>query len=272
MDPHDLTRERLTDYVLGELSKADRERVESHLAQCSDCAAEARELALAFQGIGLAEEPVAPPAHLRARVLETLAREERTARQAPVAVVPPSASHGASRTPWWLAAAAAVVAVVLGGLLARSNQRAAQLATDLEQVREEVTRLTTNADTVATQADLAVSILTAPDMRRIDLEGLDVSRNATARAYWSAAHGLLIVADRLPTPPPGRIYQVWLIGSQSISPVSAGLIDPGPSGRGMLIVPPPGGVAGPGVTVAVTDEPPGGLPSPTGSKHLLGSA
>jgi hypothetical protein len=39
----------------------------------------------------------------------------------------------------------------------------------------------------------------------------------------------------------------------------------------MLIVPPPGGVAGSGVTVAVTDEPPGGLPSPTGSKHLLGS-
>ena len=38
----------------------------------------------------------------------------------------------------------------------------------------------------------------------------------------------------------------------------------------MLIVPAPQGVAGT-VTVAVTDEPPGGLSAPTGGKHLAGS-
>ena len=65
-------------------------------------------------------------------------------------------------------------------------------------------------------------------------------------------------------------YQVWLIEAGARGPVSAGLIDGG-SGRGMLIVPPPAGMAGRSVTVAITDEPDGGLPAPSGSKHLVGS-
>ena len=130
--------------------------------------------------------------------------------------------------------------------------------------------LTQEAATVAAQADLAVAILTAADMQRIDLQGFDVSRDAAARAYWSGTRGLLIVADRLPEPLPGRLYQVWLIGAGAAGPVSAGLID-GRSGRGMLIVPPPRGVAGRAVTVAVTDEPTGGLPAPSGAKHLVGT-
>jgi anti-sigma-K factor RskA len=268
MHPHDLTRELLTDYVLGELSTVDRERVEAHLRQCADCATEARELGLAFQGIGLAEAPVAPPPHLRARVLAAIAREGQPRRSLATSASP-ATTWGPG--PWWLTAAAVLILIVFGTLLTRSNQRGAQLAEDLERAREDLAELARNRDTVAAQADLVVSVLTAPDLQRIDLAGLDASRNATARAYWSATKGLVIVADRLPTPPPGRIYQVWLIGSQSTGPVSAGLMDPGASGRGMLIVPPPGGVAGSGVTVAVTDEPPGGLPSPTGSKHLLGS-
>ena len=269
MHSHDSIREQLTDHVLGELSKADRARVEAHLAECAECAAEARELSLAFQGIGLAEEPTAPPPHLRTRVLDRLAREPRPFR-------PVQRAGGRGRTPktagmWWLGAAAAVLLIALGGLLVRNNQRTGQLARDLSQAREEIARLTENAQAVEGQADLVLAVLTSPDMRRIDLAGLGASQNTVARAYWSATRGLLIVADQLPTPPPGRIYQVWLIGSQSTGPVSAGLIDPGTSGRGMLSVPPPGGVLGGGVTIAVTDEPPGGLPAPTGSKHLLGS-
>jgi anti-sigma-K factor RskA len=167
-------------------------------------------------------------------------------------------------------ALAATAVLVLGGLVAVFQQRAARAAEDLRRADATAARLAAEAATVAAQADLAVSILTAPDMRRIDLAGFDTSRNATARAYWSAASGLLIVADRLPVPAPGRIYQVWLIDGGSTGPVSAGLI-PGGGGRGMLIAPPPGRVTGGTITIAVTDEPAGGVPAPTGSKHLVGS-
>jgi hypothetical protein len=121
------------------------------------------------------------------------------------------------------------------------------------------------------QADLAVSILTAFDVRRIDLTGYEAASAAVARAYWSPTAGLLIAADRLPPPPAGRVYQVWLIESGAAGPVSAGVIEAEGGGRGMLLVPAPAGVSARAVTVAVTDEPAGGRPAPTGSKQLAGS-
>jgi len=260
MDRHEEIRALLTEHALGELSLQDEQQVGAHLAQCHECAVEASELALAFQAIGLGEPPVAPPADLRARVLRHLATE-------PTRPITRSTSYRTA----WLALAATLI-LILGGLLMTSLQRTARLNDRLRQVDAERAELTRQIATTRAQAERVVAILTAGDMRRIDLEGLVASRSATARAYWSATRGLLIVADQLPTLPPGRTYQVWLIGGSSAGPVSAGLIEGQPSGRGMLIVPPPEGVSGDTVTVAVTDEPAGGVAAPTGSKHFLGSA
>jgi hypothetical protein len=87
----------------------------------------------------------------------------------------------------------------------------------------------------AGQTDLALSILTAGDMHEIPMTGSEAAAIAAARAYWSPARGLLVVADRLPAPPTGRIYQVWVIPDQQ-KPVSAGLLGEQSGGRGMLIV------------------------------------
>lgn len=266
MDPHHDIREQLTDYALGELPAATRERVVAHLAVCPACASEARELTATLHSIALAETAVELPAHLKGRVLAALAIESTPKSRrivVPMAARPPAGRPHAA----WLALAATAV-LILGGMLVLSQQRAARLSDEIRRVDEDTARLASEAATVAGQADLVVGILTAADMRRIDLQGFDTSRDATARAFWSAAKGLLIVADRLPAPPVGRTYQVWLIGAGG--PVSAGLID-GRAGRGMLIVRPPAGAPAGSVTVAVTDEPAGGLPTPSGSKHLAGS-
>ncbi len=266
MERHEDIRELLADYALGELSPEARARVDAHLAVCAECALEARGFSTAYESVGLSATSMTPPASIKGRVLASL---ESTRVGEPGPVAPPIGVAPVRPDRRWLAIAAAAV-LVLGGMLAVSQQRAARLADELRRVDAEAERLVAEAATVAGQADLAVAILTAPDMRRIDLQGFDLSRDATARAYWSGTKGLLIVADRLPVPPPGRTYQVWLIRDGTPAPVSAGLID-GHAGRGMLIVAPPGGATGRSVTVAVTDEPDGGLPAPSGSKHLVGS-
>ena len=267
MERHEDIWEQLTDYALGELSAPARERVDAHLAGCANCAREAQELSKAFQSIGQSVAPMAPPAALRERALASLGSARMA--EVPSTVPVPRRATAAGSSRHWLALAAMAV-LVLGGMLAVSQQRAGRLADDLRRSDAEAARLASEAAAVAGQADLAVAILTAPDMRRIDLQGFELSRDAAARAYWSDTRGLLIVADRLPVPPPGRTYQVWLIRDGTPGPVSAGLID-GRLGRGMLIVAPPGGPSGRPVTVAVTDEPDGGLPAPSGSKHLVGS-
>ena len=275
LDRHAAIEPLLTDYVLGELDAAQRREVEDHLPSCPACAGQVRELNQTFHSIALAEPPVAPPAHLKQRVMAALDagsvdRVGSVEQARPDRLRKASGGQEGRAYRYWLAAAATVI-VALGTLLVFSMQRTTWLEDALQQadaVHEELVRQLAQNDA---QADLAVAILTAADMRRIDLSTGDASREALGRAYFSPAKGLLIVADRLPEPPAGRVYQVWLIGSRSSGPVSAGLLGDQRAGRGMLIVPAPPGVIGETVTIAITDEPPGGLASPTGAKHLVGS-
>ena len=210
MDRHAAIDALLTDYVLGELDAAQRRDVDAHLATCPTCAEELRALNKAFHSIGLAESPASLPPHLKNRVLAGLEAEARAGSQDP-------AYEGRGR--WspaalWLAAAATMV-VAFGGLLVLSMIRTGQLDDALRQAESVQDELAGQLAQNETQADLAVEILTAGDMRRIDLSAGDAAREALGRAYFSPTKGLLIVADKLPEPPVGRIYQVWLIGSRS---------------------------------------------------------
>jgi anti-sigma-K factor RskA len=80
---------------------------------------------------------------------------------------------------------------------------------------------------------------------------------------------MVFAANNLPPLPAGRTYQVWLVAGGP--PVSAGLVEPDESGRSIAIFRTPVDVTGP-VTVAVTIEPAGGVPAPTGAFYLTGKS
>ena len=92
---------------------------------------------------------------------------------------------------------------------------------------------------------------------------------ASGRAYWSRARGMVFSAAALPPPPAGRTYQVWVVTSAP-APISAGLIEPDTRrSRQRGVCHAAGHPAA--VAVAVTLEPAGGVPSPTGPKVLVGT-
>ena len=126
-----------------------------------------------------------------------------------------------------------------------------------------VARLQTTADDNAH----AMTVLTAPDLARVDLEGQPVAPDARARAFWSRSRGLVFSASRLPSLRPGRTYQVWVVTASA--PVSVGLLTPDEAGRAQGMFVTPADIAPP-VAMAVTEEPAGGVPSPTGAKYLVG--
>ena len=273
MDRHDTIGAMIDAYALGHLSPDERRAVESHARECEVCAAELRELALVMEGLAHVPEPATPSAALRQRVLSTLAslpqEAPRPLAESNVLTLPgkrTAARRGVH--PGWLAAAALVV-LAFGALLYSVNSTRRLLVDDLQEAQAETADLRRRLDQFTTQADLAVSILTAGDMLPVAMAGRENATASTARAYWSPTRGLLIVADNLPVPPPGRIYQVWVIGGEK--PVSAGLLGEQGSARGMLIAPPPGGIPAGTVTVAVTEEPAGGRPAPSGTPRLVGS-
>jgi len=259
---HEAVSAMLGEYALGHLSGDERRDVDAHLEACEACRTGLREYTLLMDAIARTPEPVAPRAALRQRVLDGLAPIAPPAR---IGGRVPADARRARAGQWSLAAAAALVLGVGATLLVT---RATARRTDAE-LRATMVELEQRLDGYASQTDLALSILTAGDMRPIALAGQEDASGSAARAYWSPTRGLLVVADRLPLPPPGRIYQVWVI-TQGV-PASAGLLGSQGTGRGMLIAPPPARVASGAVTVAVTDEPPGGLAAPTGAIRLAGS-
>lgn len=112
MDPHDLTAA----YALDALAPDEAEAYERHLGQCEECRKQLAELnegaaALAFEAVA-----PAPPARLRAAILEQATAERSN-------VVPLLRRRWVSRGLAVAAAAAACIAVGLGVSLSQSSNR-----------------------------------------------------------------------------------------------------------------------------------------------------
>jgi anti-sigma-K factor RskA len=113
-----------------------------------------------------------------------------------------------------------------------------------------------------------MAVLTAPDLTQVDLQGQQpVAPQASGRAFYSRTRGLVFTASDLPPLRTGRTYQLWLVTAQA--PVSAGLFDIDNGGRVTQTFSTAPDVARP-VAIAVTEEPAGGVPAPTGDKYLVG--
>jgi anti-sigma-K factor RskA len=64
------------------------------------------------------------------------------------------------------------------------------------------------------------------------------------------------------------VYQLWVV--TTAAPISAGLLTPDSSGRVSATIETPPDIPQP-VAMAVTIEPAGGVPTPTGEKFLVGT-
>ncbi len=251
--------ELLPAYALGALDGDDLREMEAHLAGgCEECS---RQLAL-WQGdleaLAAEAEPVQPSDVTRARVL-------RLADRSPAA--PPR------RTPWWMAVAAVVLlALALWGLLgqARMERQVRSLEAERDRLRQQVDVLSqevsrTRTDVLQARQDLQV--IAAPGVQAVSLAGLGPSPGAKGRTYVNpSTRDALFYAFDLPRLPADKTYELWLITAGK--PVAAGTFDVDPRGTGTVRVE---RVATSPIQVwAVTIEPRGGVPQPTGAMVLKG--
>ena len=263
---HDAMHELTGLYVLGALDQAERRAFETHLASCAACAAEVRTLAGVARALPYAVPQVDPPAGLRDRVLGS----------AKVRSFEPSTlQQDTARTfnAGWLAAAALlVIAVGLGAYAVTLRDRIGGLEL---QLAEAVSRLDRSEQQVAVAvrsaetAQTRLAVLTAPDVLQVDLSGQKPAPAARGRAFLSRSRGLLFAANALPPLPAGRIYQLWYL--TKTTPVSAGLLQPDAGGQIVTAFQAPAETVLP-TGFAVSIEPEGGVPQPTGALYLVGIA
>ena len=214
-----------------------------------------------LQGLGQVVPQVDPPFELRARVLNAAASRS------------PAAALSAPRpVAWWLATAASLaLAAGLTVYTAQLRTRIAGLEAELRDTRaraDAAQQQMVDAQRTATGAQTALAVLTAPDVARVDLAGQPVSPNASARAFWSRSRGMVFNASNLPPLPAGRTYQLWVVTAQA--PISAGLLTPDAAGSVSDYFSTPPDIPQP-VAMAVTIEPAGGVPAPTGDRYLIGT-
>lgn len=114
-----------------------------------------------------------------------------------------------------------------------------------------------------------VSLLSAPALKLIDLSPTKDGQGSAARALVAGNNRILFYASHLPALASGRTYQLWLIKSQGNAVQSGGLFQPDRSQSAVVEVRDPRLIAGL-TALAVTEEPAGGVPAPTGPKILFG--
>jgi hypothetical protein len=160
----------------------------------------------------------------------------------------------------------------VGAVAARATeaQQDAQRAAESAEVRVKETRAEA-AQQIAAARDTAIraqvvsDVLAAPDIIRFNLFGGDETARVSAHLLMSRTRGLVFSGSRLPQPPAGRTYQIWLLTGAAA--VSAGKFVPDAAGRATVAsdnpqLPPR--VIG----VLVTTEPAAGSESPTGPPLL----
>ena len=260
MSEHERLEELANLYPLGGLDPDDRRRVDQHLATgCDSCQAALLESMRVAGQLLDAVEPVEPSRTVKQALLARVRRE---------VPAPPASASQATRSPGWLAAVAAVILAVGLGVYSQSlRNRSDSLRALL--VEEQASRR--SAEELLRDLESRIAVLAAPNATAVSLAGQGDTAEARARAFLDPeSRQLTLFVYDLPPLPPGQTYQLWLIVNGT--PVSAGTFDVAPDGSAEFeadLLPPrdPGGT----LTMAVTAEPAGGVPQPTGPMVLVES-
>lgn len=293
---HDDYREMLALDALDALDADDRRALGEHLSTCAECRAEADEMRGVAAMLAHTVAPVPASDQLRARILASIGTHVAATTggitHPPADGAANASSVGASNVLAFekkpregrhlmmsraafasgaIAASLVIVAlsVALALVWARSNRMQAELARLSARVNQTEQQLTEERRTLAQERETS-ALLTAPDARLAALAGTEAAPAARATLAFDPRTGrALLLASGLPPAPAGKAYQLWFIAGQR-PPMPGKAFTTDTQGHATLSdqAPPEGFDA---KIFAVTLEPAGGVPAPTGAKYLVGS-
>jgi len=264
MSVHEQFAEDLALYALNALEGDDRAVLEKHLAACSECRLELEQLRGDGALLALSTMGPKPPARARQRLLDAVAKQavptlsQKTRKDGTPTVVAP-------RRSWWGAlgwAAAAAVIVFAASLwmenaalrqsLASASAQGVQSARELEDLRK------------------IAAPLIAPETQRITLVAMKTPPQPQGKAFYLRNRGSLVfMANNMPSLPPQKAYELWLIPIQG-APIPAGTFKPDAHGSATVVNPPlPSGMEAKAFAITVENE--AGASTPTMPIMMMGT-
>ena len=236
-----------------------------HLEGCSKCQSLIADLAAASTALAAGTAPVAPRPLVRQAILrEVSADAERGG------VSRTGAAGEKDRKKRGYGAWAFAIAATLALIFFVNDD--ARLRRDREELRSRTADLSARLESAQqslARRDLQARVLESEDVRVLFLGGKDPQPAARAKVFWSqkAGRGILVAGNLAPLPS-GKQYELWVFAKGK--PVAAGMFDVDPSGRAMMESSDLASIAA-AENFAVTVEPRGGVPAPTGPIVLVGA-
>lgn len=260
---HPIREEDLELLALGVIDGDECKNLRAHIASCVECAGNFAAAQGRVALFALAAPTQNPSLDTRKRLLEKVHAEKTSEASVPIGKIsPPSTTHPAIR--WWTslwvpATAILAIATVLLWVNDRRMDDQLQKMRGTEQMFEQE---------MHRQREL-VSLVTAGDTKVVSLSSTQKTSNDWARVSYNTRMGMVCYTGDLPAPPPNMEYQMWIVPMAG-SPISAGPFMPESFNNGReCMAKMPGGISC--KAFAVTIEPMGGMPHPTGPQVLSGN-
>jgi anti-sigma-K factor RskA len=266
MDSHSQFEEDFELYEMGVLDGSEKTEFEAQLADSAELRAQRAAARGRLALLALAAPSVAPPPEVRERILESFKARNAQRLEGEQSVRPRRRSWIAAWTPVW--AAICLILVVAAAWLAIDNRKLSGRLAELELTRAQLEASSRELQVATARAQAALNVLTAPETIQVDLSPTAARPVPHGKAFYNPTGGLLFYTTNLHSLPAGQTYELWLIPAQG-SPVGAGVFNTDSRGNGQVILPSlPQGLTA--KAFAVTIEPAGGVPAPTGPKVLVG--
>ncbi len=258
--PHPTRLEDFDLYALGALDPAEKVVIESHLASCPDCAQKLAEAQGRMAILAFAAPGVQPSPGVKERLMRQLhSTAEGSGASAVPRLIPESAAGMFGR--WWAVLVPVASALALATILLWLHN--VQLDRQLAELRNTAQQQQKQLDEARHMADL----LAARDTVVVPLWEQKTPTTVGARVVYNAHEGMMMYDGMLPPAPADKSYQLWLVPMNG-APISAGVFNPKSGQMSHIMMKFPAGVTA--KEFAVSLEPAGGMPHPTGPMVLVG--
>lgn len=269
MDRKEFIRQS-ADYALGALTPDEVKEFEQYLSRAS---AKEREILSEFTSaaslLPLALERKTPPAQVKQQLMQKIALAARAYESVQArtdSLVPEVPARATNWMPWGIAAGLAMVALFslyvmnLMGTIAEQNSKIASMEIRLVELKDELSR-----------KDEQLKVLAAKEIHISIMSGLEVNPVGYGKIIWDPEKkSAILQVSNLPTVPPDKDYQLWVIKDKK--PISAGVFAVADREANFFKIENLAAVNPKEINAfAVTLEPKGGVPQPTGDMYMMGT-
>ncbi len=239
-------------YVAGTLSEEENQDVASAMLQYSEVRDEVLEIEATIVKITAANAP-GETQKLFPAILKTLGLGGNDN----IKQLPKRDTFLITFSGW---AAAIIMAFGMLWMITQNKQLGANLDIALNE-RQLIEEQIAKANNDLEEKNNLLAVLRDKEMITVPLAGQAVYPDAYAKVYWNkAAENIYLDVQGLPDPPEGKVYQVWSLTLNPLTPTSLGVIDQFTADENKIFA-----ISNPNASEAfgITLEPAGGSPTPT---------